>query len=98
MLIEFWVWITPPITTVPPSVTRTCVVACWVIKRRVALNLTAEVRRGVLDVDVQEDGAFRRDLRNYGQPQERIHVSHRGRSTNWAWVTIGTRTPWRTRA
>ena len=26
-LTEFWVWITPPITTVPPSVTRTCVVA-----------------------------------------------------------------------
>ena len=31
MLIEFCVWITPPITTVPPSVTRTCVVACCVI-------------------------------------------------------------------
>ena len=31
MLTEFWVWITPPMTTVPPSVTRTWVVACWVI-------------------------------------------------------------------
>ena len=48
---------------------------------RVALNLTAKVRSRVFDVHVQEDGAFRRDLRNHSQPQERIHVSYRGRST-----------------
>ena len=29
---ELVVWITPPITTVPPSVTSTCVVACCVIR------------------------------------------------------------------
>ncbi len=80
MLIELLVWMTPPITTVPPSVTSTWVVACCVIKCRVALHRAAEVRRGVLHVHVQEDRAFRRDLRNHRQPQERVHVGHGWRS------------------
>ena len=73
-LTAFWVWMTPPITTVPPSVTSTCVVACCVIKCRVALHRASEVRRGVFHVHVQEDGAFRRDLRNHRQAQESVHV------------------------
>jgi hypothetical protein len=36
----------PPITTVPPSVTRTCVVACWVI--RVGLPWTVRPKSGVV--------------------------------------------------
>ena len=42
---EFCVWITPPMTTVPPSVTSTCVVACCVISVGLPVNrYTAEVR------------------------------------------------------
>ena len=46
MFTEFWVWITPPITTVPPSVTSTCVVACWVIN--VGLPCTVRPKSGVV--------------------------------------------------
>ncbi len=42
----------------------------------VAVNRTAEVRRRVFHVHVQEDGTFRRDLRNYRQPQESIDVGY----------------------
>jgi len=74
--IELLVWMTPPITTVPLGDQdlrgRLLGDEC-----RVALHRTAEVRRRVLDVDVQEDGAFRGDLRNDRQPQERIHVADR---------------------
>ena len=37
---------TPPITTVPPSVTSTCVVACWVIS--VGLPCTVRPKSGVV--------------------------------------------------
>src|ERR1700689_1569769 len=47
---------------------------------RVALYFLTKVRRGVFHVDVQEDGVFRRDLRSYSQPQERVNVSHRRRT------------------
>ena len=76
MLIELLVWITPPMTTVPPSVTRTCVVACCVISVGLPLTGAAKVRRRVLDVDVQEDGAFRGDLRNHSQSQEGIDIGY----------------------
>ena len=45
-LTEFCVWMTPPITTVPPSVTSTCVVACCVI--RVGLPCTVRPKSGVV--------------------------------------------------
>src|SRR6266478_5945027 len=45
-LMELLVWITPPITTVPPSVTSTCVVACCVI--RVGFPWTVRPKSGVV--------------------------------------------------
>src|SRR2546422_10337707 len=48
---------------------------------RVALNRMPEIRCGVLDVHVQEDRSFRRDLRNHGQTQESVNVSNCWRTT-----------------
>ena len=45
-LIELLVWMTPPTTTVPPSVTSTCVVACYVIS--VGLPCTSWPKSGVV--------------------------------------------------
>src|SRR5882672_1596677 len=42
----FWVWMTPPMTTVPPSVTSTCVVACCVIS--VGFPCTVRPKSGVV--------------------------------------------------
>ena len=46
MLTELVVWITPPIATVPPSVTSTYVVAFWVI--RLGLPLIEWPKSGVV--------------------------------------------------
>ena len=82
MLIEFCVWITPPITTVPPSVTSTCVVACCVINSGLPLNFfEPKFGRGVFHVDVQEDRVFGRDLRSHCQPKKRIYVGYGRRTT-----------------
>src|SRR5207302_3016987 len=47
---------------------------------RVTLHGASEVRRRILHVDVQEDRVLRRDLRSNRQPQERVYISHGGRS------------------
>jgi hypothetical protein len=46
MLTEFWVWMTPPMTTVPPSLTSTWVVACWVMS--VGLPPTVRAKSGTV--------------------------------------------------
>src|SRR6185437_15063798 len=47
------------------------------VQRRVQLlaSNTGEIRNGVLNVHVQEDGVFRCDLRSHAQAQERVNVS-----------------------
>src|SRR5271163_3149800 len=41
----------------------------------------AKVRQGVFHIHIEEDGAFRRDLRSHRQPQESVHIGGRRRST-----------------
>src|SRR5215471_16176055 len=53
------------------------------VQARVQLRTgyTAEVRHGVLQVQVQEDGVLRRDLRGYRKPQEGVDVLDCGRTS-----------------
>ncbi len=53
------------------------------LQRRVQLRTgdAAEVRHGVLNINVEEDGLFRCDLRCNRKPQEGVNVSYGWRST-----------------
>jgi len=79
---EFCVWMTPPITTVPPSVTRTCVVAAADQGGVSGSVFVAKIGQSVFHVHVEEDRSLRGDLRSHRQPQEGIDIGSRGRSAN----------------
>src|SRR5262249_27967753 len=56
---------------------------------RVAIDRFAEIRRRVFHVHVQEDRAFRRDLRSHSQAQERVDIGN-----SWRTAQLSLRNDW----